>query len=78
MVQSLSCVRLVFDPMDYSPSGTSVHGISQARILEWVTLSSTRDLSDPGIEPTFPALAGRFFTTEPPGKNSVGRELSIC
>ena len=27
-----------------------------------------RDLPDPGIEPTSPALAGRFFTTEPPGK----------
>ena len=29
---------------------------------------SPGDLPDPGIEPVFPALAGRFFTTEPPGK----------
>ena len=29
---------------------------------------SARDLSDPGIEPVSPALAGRFFNTEPPGK----------
>ena len=29
---------------------------------------SPGDLPDPGIEPTFPALAGGFFTTEPPGK----------
>ena len=37
--------------MDCSPSGSSVHGISQARILEWVAISSTRDLPDPDIEP---------------------------
>ena len=46
--------------------GTSVHGISQAWVLEWAAISSPGDLSDPGIEPTslmFPALAGRFLTT---------------
>ena len=46
----------------------SVHGISQARILEWVSISFSRDLPDPGFKPMFPALAGRFFTTEPPRK----------
>ena len=30
--------------MDYSPQGSSVHGISQARILEWVAISSSRDM----------------------------------
>ena len=55
------------DPTDYSPPGSSVHGISQARILEWVAISSSRDLPDPGIEPRSLALAGRLFTTEPPG-----------
>ena len=54
--------------MDCSPPGSSVHGISQARILEWVATSSQRDLPDPGIDLASPALAGRFFTTEPPGK----------
>ena len=44
------------------------HGISQARILEWAAISSSRDLPDPGIEPGSLALAGDFFTTEPPGK----------
>ena len=34
-----------------SPSGSCVHGISQARILEWLTLPSSRDVPDPGIEP---------------------------
>ena len=47
---------------------SSVRGISQARILEWVAIPSPGDLPDPGIEPESPALAGRFFTTEPPGK----------
>ena len=38
-------------------------------MLEWVTISfSWGDLPDQEIEPTSPALAGRFFTTEPPGK----------
>ena len=56
------------DTMDCSPTDSSVYGISQARILEWVVISLSRDLPDPGIGPTFPALAGWFFTTEPPGK----------
>ena len=36
--------------MDYSQSGFSVHGILQARILEWVAIPSPGDLPDPGIE----------------------------
>ena len=59
-----SCLTLC-DPRDYSLPGFSVHGILQARILEWVAFSSSRDLPDPGIEPVSPALAGSFFTTEP-------------
>ena len=42
----------------------SVHEISQARILEWVAISSPEDLLDPVNEPMSPALAGGFFTTE--------------
>ena len=43
-VKSLSCVQLfacptLCDPMDWSLSGSSVHGILQARILEWATIS---------------------------------------
>ena len=51
------------DPMDCSSPGSSVHGILQARILEWVAMPC---LPDPGIEPmtlTSPALADGFFTT---------------
>ena len=56
------------NPMDCNPPGCSVHGISQARILEQDALPSLGNLPDPGIESTSPALEGRFFTTEPPGK----------
>ena len=56
------------DPMDYSPPGSSVHSISQARILDWLPFPSPGDLPDPGIKPASPALTGRFFTIEPPGK----------
>ena len=61
------CLTLC-DPVDCSPPGSSVHGILQARILEWVAISFSRNLPNSGIEPLSPALAGRFFTTEPPEK----------
>ena len=38
--------------MDCNLPGSSVHGILQARILEWVAMPSSRGLPDPGIEPT--------------------------
>ena len=47
-----SCLTLG-NPMDYSPLGSSVQGILQARILEWLLCPSPGDLPDPGIEPTF-------------------------
>ena len=47
---------------------SSIYRISQGRILECVAISSSGDLPDPQIEPVFPALAGRLFTTELPGK----------
>ena len=49
-----SCPTLCY-PMDYSLSGSSVHGVSQARILKWVAISSSRNLPDPGIESASPA-----------------------
>ena len=42
----LSCLT-VCNPMDYSPSGSSVHGILQARIVKWVAISSSRGSSRP-------------------------------
>ena len=55
--------------MDCSLPGSSILGILQARILQWVAMPSSGDLPDPGIEPTSlvsPALAGGFFTTNAP------------
>ena len=70
-----SCLTLC-DLMDCSLPGSSVHRISQARVLEWVAIYFSRDHPDTGIEPMSPALAGRFFTTEPPGKPGV--DLAAC
>ena len=41
-----SCLTLC-DPMDYDPTGSSVHGILQVRIVEWVATSSSRGSSQP-------------------------------
>ena len=52
--------------MDCSLPGSFVHGIFQARILEWLLCPPLGDLPDPGMETvslTSPALAGGFFTT---------------
>ena len=53
VVYSLSHVQFFCNPMDCSPPDSSAHGTSQARILEWVVTSFSRDLPDPGIEPAF-------------------------
>ena len=57
--------------MDCSLPGSSVHGIFQAGILEWVAISSSRDLPDPGIESVSlvsPALQANSLLIEPLGK----------
>ena len=55
-----SCPTLS-DPMDCSPPGSSVHGIFQARILEWVTISFSRRPSQPRDRTQVPRIAGRCF-----------------
>ena len=68
--QSLSRVRLCGTPMDRSPPGSSVHGILQARILEWVAMPSSRGSSRPRDRTRTslksPALASGSFTTSAP------------
>ena len=68
----LSPVRLFFDPLGCNPPASFVHGIFQARVLEWVVpFPVPGNLPDPGIKPASlasPAMAGGFFTTVPPGK----------
>ena len=62
-----SCPTL-WDPMNRSLLGSSVHGILQARILKWVAIPFFRDLPDPGIEPGSPALLEDSLPPDPPGK----------
>ena len=50
------------DPMDCNPPGSSVHGILQAGILEWVALPSSRGSSQPKDRTAVSRIAGRFFT----------------
>ena len=56
---------------DYSPAGSSVHGILQARILEWVAAPFSRGLPNPGIKPRSPALQMDSLLSEPPAKPYV-------
>ena len=55
------------NPVDCSPLDSSVHGILQARILEWVAMPSPRGSSQSRHQTHGPCIAGRFFTAEPPG-----------
>ena len=53
------------NPMDGRPPGSSVHEIFQARILEWLAISFSRESSRPRDQPTSPAVADGFFTAKP-------------
>ena len=66
----VSCVGLgLFDPIDYSPPDSSVHGILQARMLEWAAIPLSRGSSLPWeIEPGSPALQTDSLLSEPTGK----------
>ena len=65
---SFICFGDGIDPMDYNLPASSVHGISQARILEWVAIFFSRGSSQPRNRTYISCLAGGFFTTEPSGK----------
>ena len=68
----------LYDPRDYSPPGPSVHGILQARIMEWVAISFSRDLPNPGIEPGSPALQTDALLSEPQGKpNRLSQKFTL-
>ena len=62
---------ILCDPLDSSSPGSSVHGILQARTLEWVAMPSSRGSSwsrDWTCVSCGSCIAGGFFTTEPLGK----------
>ena len=58
--------------MDCSPPGSSVHGILQARILEWVAIPFSRGSSQPRIEPVSPTFQADSLLFEAPGKLILG------
>ena len=62
--------------MDCSPPGSSVHGILQGKILEWI-ISLPGELPDPGIQPTSPALKANVLPSEQPGKPWIGDILGL-
>ena len=59
------------NPKSCTPPGSSVHGISQARILDWVATSFFRGSSKPRNQTYVSYMAGRFFTTEPSGSPKI-------
>ena len=61
------CLTLC-NPTDCSPPGSSVHGILQTRILEWIAIPFFRGSSNMGIEPRSPALQADSLPTELQGK----------
>ena len=71
--QSLNHVWLYENPMDCGLPESFVHGILQARILEWIVFSFAREASQP--RECSCALAGGFFTNVPPGKSPIKLEI---
>ena len=75
--KSLQSCPTIFDPMDCSPPGSSVHGILQARILEWLPCLPPGDPPDPGIKHMCPAAPDLQVDSLPlchwgsPGKDSA-------
>ena len=71
-----SCLTLC-DPMNSSPPGSSVHGILQERILEWVAIPFSRGSSQPRDQTWVSCIILRFLLSEPPGK-PIHEKLSSC
>ena len=67
----------LWDSVDCSLISSSVHGILQARILEWLPFPPPGDLPNPGIEPQCPALQADSLPSEPPGKQALNINMII-
>ena len=67
-VQSLQSCPTLCDPVACGPPGSSVHGILQTRIPEWIAIFFTRGSSQPRDQTHISYVEGRFFTTDPTGK----------
>ena len=62
------CVPCSVVSISLQLNGPRLARLPQARILEWVVITSSRGFPDPGIEPGFPALQANSLPSEPPGK----------
>ena len=61
------------DPVDYSPPGSSVHGVSQARILEWIAIFSSKGSNQPKDQtPGSPALQADSLCYSASKRSKVG------
>ena len=69
-----SCLTLC-NPMNYSPPSSPVHGVLQQEYWTGLPFPSPGDLPGSGVEPISPALAGGFFTPEPPGIHFIKIKL---
>ena len=76
---SLQLCLTLCNAMDCSPPGSSLHGILQASILEWVAISSSRGSSQPRDQTPVSCIScieSGFFTSEPPLLNSISPTLA--
>ena len=64
----LSCIRLFATPWTVALQALLSMGFPQQEYWSGLPFPPPGDIPNPGIEPASPALAGGFFTTEPPGK----------
>ena len=65
------------NPMDSSPPGSSVHGILQAKMLEWVAIPSSRGSSQPRDQTQVSRIAGGFFTSDLPAREGYKWKLGF-
>ena len=72
-----SC-QILCDPMDCSPQGSSVHGILQARILEWVATPFSRESFDSEIKPGSPVLQADLLSHQGSPRNMVDAKKLFC
>ena len=77
VVKSLSCVQLFVTPWTVACQAPLSMGFPRQEYQSGLPFPSPRDLPDPGIKPTSPALADGFFTAESPGKR-MSLFLRVC
>ena len=73
----LSCVQLFATPWTVALQTPLSLGFFRQESWKGLLLRPLRDLPNPGIEPSSPALAGGFFTTEPPARPSIITVMNI-